>query len=225
MVFWNWNPGLSLTATVIIYLFLLKDTCCQHYFWLSTHLLPWFKGIAFKVSFTNRMCQEGSGFDLSMLSLHPHRLPLIHLFSQHTAKSSGLSGKGCRCEPGRRGHLLSPQRASLSPAAQELWWETGQGTGRRWEGRSQSWSKVRGFSMCLFSPWSYLVVWAQGWGTGGHCCWTRAAQLLHRWSGLCLLPRGCWVSLLFPPPQFPLGSGTARFVGFFLFVFLFLKTK
>lgn len=179
--------------------------------WLSTHLLLWFKGIA-KVSFTHNLCQEGCGFDVSVLSLQPHPVPLVHLFSQCTAMSSGLGhlfregadvGQEGEWKPSPPVLASLQQRTSFSPIAQGSQWETGQRADSSWEDRGQSWSEVgvstRGIYFLCECGW-----WLEN-GAEEPRSWLLAlfCRLLHRWSW-----SGAAFFLFLPLPP---GSGAAMF--------------
>lgn len=83
-------------AAAFIYLFPLKDTCCQHYFGFPPTCSCDLK-VSPRFLLTHSTCQAGCGFDLSVRSLQPHLVPLVHLFSQCTAVSRGL---GCLSREG-----------------------------------------------------------------------------------------------------------------------------
>lgn len=195
------------------------------FLWLSTHLLLWFKGIA-KVSFTHNLCQEGCGFDVSVLSLQPHPVPLVHLFSQCMAMSSGLGhlsregagvGQEGEWKPSPPVLASLQQRASFSPIAQGSQWETGQRADSSREDRGQSWSEVGDLNTWyLFSLWVWLVVGERGWGAQ-----VMAAGTVLPVTSPLILIRGCLLPL---PPTSP-WVRSSYVLYFVLSVFSFLESK
>lgn len=108
------------------------------------------------------MCLNGSDFDLTMLYSPPPSYfscpPIYSVYSQvRWAWPAARSGAQMWVEGGRTEVLTLLSSNSLpiappfSPSAEELQWETGQRTSSPGEDRIQSWSKVRGFSMFIFS--------------------------------------------------------------------------
>ena len=212
-------------AAAFIYLFPLKDTCCQHYFGFPPTCSCDLK-VSPRFLLTHSTCQAGCGFDLSVRSLQPHLVPLVPLFSQCTAVSGGLgclsregSGVGQVGEWKPSPPVLASlqQYASSSLIAQGSQWETGQRADSPREDRGQSWSEVGDLSTWdLFSLWAWLVGGEQGWG----------AQVMATGAALpvtspLILIRGCLLPL---PPTSPWVRSSCVLY-FVLSVFSFLESK